>query len=110
MSFGFSGEADGHSVSRSYSYGFGPTYVEDEFENVDTYDTPSVAACCGGPYDFDIQPSLQQTYFYNCKLDAVQQMCAAIPQWLIKLAEDYPVGVKAKLYDAAAALGDEYAS
>lgn len=105
MTFGFTGQADGHNISKSYSFGFGPTYADDEVADYDTYETPIVAACCGGPYDFQQVASSQQTYFVNCKLDAVQQMCATMPQWLIKLAEDYPLA-QIQLYDAAELLGD----
>jgi hypothetical protein len=106
MTFGFSGEANGQPVSHSYSYGFGPSYAEPEFEDLDTYETPVVMACCGGPYDFDQAPSSQPTYFRNCKADAVQQMCAAMGQWLIKLAEAYPVA-KPQLYEAAGLVGSK---
>jgi hypothetical protein len=106
MTFSFSGQANGHEVAESYSYGFGPTYVDPAFEDIDTYATPVVMACCGGPYDFDEAPSSQPTYFKNCKADAVQQMCSAMGQWLIKLAEDYP-GAKGALYDAAKILGSQ---
>lgn len=106
MTFGFSGEANGHSIAQSYSYGFGPDYVDPEFEDLDTYATPVVMACCGGPYDFDQAPSSQPTYFQNCKADATQQMCAAMGQWLIKLAEKYPLAKK-ELYEAAKILGSQ---
>jgi hypothetical protein len=76
MSFNFSGQANGHGIAESYSYGFGPTYVDPVFENIDTYATPAVMACCGGPYDFDQAPSSQPTYFKNCKADAIQQSAA----------------------------------
>jgi hypothetical protein len=106
MSFNFSGQANGYSLAKSYSYGFGPTYVDTELEDLDTYATPVVMACCGGPYNFDDIPSSQPTYFKNCKADAVQQMCSAMGQWLIKLAEEYPVA-KDQLYDAAEVLGSK---
>lgn len=104
IAFNFSGEANGHSVAEWYSFGFGPTYVDPELESIDTYATPVVMACCGGPYNFDEAASSQQTYFKNCKADAVQQMCSAMGQWLIKLADDHP-GAKGELYDAAEILG-----
>jgi hypothetical protein len=106
MTFNFSGHANGHEVAESYSYGFGPTYADAVFEDIDTYANPVVMACCGGPYDFDEAPSAQPTYFKNCKADAVQQMCSAMGQWLIKLAEDYPLA-KGALYDAAEILGSQ---
>jgi hypothetical protein len=106
MTFNFSGQANGYEVAESYSYGFGPTYVDVAFEDIDTYANPVVMACCGGPYDFAEAPSSQPTYFKNCKADAVQQMCSAMGQWLIKLAEDYPLA-KGPLYDAAKILGSQ---
>jgi hypothetical protein len=106
MTFNFSGHANGHEIAKSYSYGFGPSYADAAFEDIDTYANPVVMACCGGPYDFDEAPSSQPTYFKNCKADAVQQMCSAMGQWLIKLAEDHPLA-KDALYDAAEILGSK---
>lgn len=100
--------AEGQLIDRLYDYGFGPGYAHGAIAGLDTYESPMVAGCCGGPYDFDTPPDDQKVYFENCKLDAVQQMCAAAGQWLIMLADEYPLA-KNKLLEAAATIGDEEA-
>ena len=87
--FSFVGEADDMPIDESFWIGFGPTYAEPEIEPYDTYETPLIAACCGGPYDLERNSIDQFNYFENCKADAVQTLCELVPAYLKKVAEDY---------------------
>jgi hypothetical protein len=68
--------------------GFGPTYAEDWLDADDVYETPLVAACCGGPFNFEfMDPEYPNAYALNCALDAVQQICSALPKYFEALGK-----------------------
>src|SRR5690606_6356053 len=104
ISFSFSESANDVPLARDYGFGFGPTYASDEVADQDTYAQPMVAACCGGPFDFEESNVSQKIYFENCKLDAAQQICSATDQYLEQLAMEYPAAAP-QLLAAAEILG-----
>jgi hypothetical protein len=87
--------------------GFGPTYADEWLEDDDVYETPFVAACCGGPYNFaNPDPDYPNNYALNCALDAVQQLCAALPRYYKALGDNSGLVKQALYYDIADYLND----
>lgn len=97
-----------HPTSFGMDIGFGPTFADDWLVDDDTYDRPLVAACCGGPMDFENTDSNYfNAYQLNCALDGIQQLCSALPRYFKALA-DTAIGVKKlRYYDIAKHLNDD---
>jgi hypothetical protein len=88
--------------------GFGPTYASEWLEQDDVYETPLVAACCGGPFDFESTDSGYPTaYILNCLLDAVQQICHALPKYFEALGDQKSGAQQQALWDVAIHLNQE---
>lgn len=87
--------------------GFGPTYASSWLEDDDVYATPFVAACCGGPYDFEnIDTNYTNNYALNCALDAVQQLCASLPRYYKAKGDAAAAVIQQRYYAIAEYLND----
>ena len=96
-----------YPTSFGMDIGFGPSFADDWLVDDDTYDHPLVAACCGGPMDFDNENSEYfDAYQLNCALDGVQQLCAAIPRYFKSLGDNSTGVRQQRYYEIATYLND----